>query len=47
MHAWAKGVNYLSYYEQPPSEEEVDDGNFVLKGVLIKSGLRIVRTGLE
>lgn len=30
LHAWAKGGNYLSYHKEPPSEEEVDEGNFVL-----------------
>lgn len=30
LHAWAKGGSYLSYYEEPPSEEEIEEGGYVL-----------------
>lgn len=25
-----KGGNYLSYYEEPPSKEEIEEGGYVL-----------------
>lgn len=30
LHAWAKGGSYLSYYEEPPSKEEIEEGGYVL-----------------
>lgn len=30
LHAWAKGDCMLSYYNEPPTKEEVEEGNYVL-----------------
>lgn len=30
LHAWAKGDCVISYYDEPPSKEEIEEHDYVL-----------------